>query len=499
MYWIACHFPRLPLETFLRGLPSSVSASRSLAIVDDGAVLMCNEHAQARGIRRGISLSTAHALVPQLETKRRDPALEAATLARLAAWCGQFTPNVAPDSAGFCLLDVGGSLRLFDGITSIISELRKGFSDLGFSAVVAAAPTARGAQLLARAGREIAIGTLQDLAVELGKLAVHTLDCTPATFATLRAVGVNTLADCLRLPRSGLARRCGQPLLDDLDRALGRLPDPRKFFVPPERFTAKLELPAEVEHAEALLFAVRRLLVELSGFLAARAGGVQRITLGLLHGDAPDTNIAIGLSAPGRDVTRLSLLAGERLTRVTLKQPVRAITLCANEIVPLPGRSLGLFRDGNETDDRARLIERLRARLGPDAVYGITVHPDHRPERAWHCCEPGATFTVHASALKLSRTAELRKKRPAPKTSSNAFRPVWLLRKPRLLSGNGGAPQFDGPLVLLSGPERLEAGWWDGADIARDYFIARTPGKSLLWVYRQRREPAGWYLHGIFG
>jgi protein ImuB len=53
--------------------------------------------------------------------------------------------------------------------------------------------------------------------------------------------------------------------------------------------------------------------------------------------------------------------------------------------------------------------------------------------------------------------------------------------------------------VLLSGPERLEAGWWDGADIARDYFIARTPGKSLLWVYRQRREPAGWYLHGIFG
>ncbi|HET7674818.1 MAG TPA: DNA polymerase Y family protein, partial [Gammaproteobacteria bacterium] len=104
-----------------------------MAIVDDGTVLMCNQHAQARGISRGISLSTAYALAPQLEAKRRDPALETATIARLAAWCGQFTPNVALDITGFCLLDVSGSLRLFGGITSIIGELRKGFSDLGFS------------------------------------------------------------------------------------------------------------------------------------------------------------------------------------------------------------------------------------------------------------------------------------------------------------------------------------------------------------------------------
>src|SRR5206468_3761692 len=83
----------------------------------------------------------------------------------------------------------------------------------------------------------------------------------------------------LEPPREGPARRCGQGLIDELDRALGKLPEPREFFAPPERFAARLELPAEVTHAEALLFAARRLLVPLAGLLAARHAGVRAFTL----------------------------------------------------------------------------------------------------------------------------------------------------------------------------------------------------------------------------
>jgi len=78
-----------------------------------------------------------------------------------------------------------------------------------------------------------------------------------------RSIGVATLGELRRLPREGLARRCGQALIDELDQALGRSPEPREFFRPPERFDAALELPAEVAHAEALLFAARRLLLQL--------------------------------------------------------------------------------------------------------------------------------------------------------------------------------------------------------------------------------------------
>ena len=58
-------------------------------------------------------------------------------------------------------------------------------------------------------------------------------------------------------------------------------------------------------------------------------------------------------------------------------------------------------------------------------------------------------------------------------------------------------PEFEEALErIVAGPERIESGWWDGADVKRDYFIARTPREALVWVYRERQ--AGWYLHGIF-
>ena len=78
-------------------------------------------------------------------------------------------------------------------------------------------------------------------------------------------------------------------------------------------------------------------------------------------------------------------------------------------------------------------------------------------------------------------------------------RPLWLLASPQPLKEVAAVPHYDGPLSLLTGPERIESGWWDDRDVTRDYFVARNPAHSLLWVYRERNAPAAWYLHGIFG
>ena len=88
--------------------------------------------------------------------------------------------------------------------------------------------------------------------------------------AFFAAIGVGSVGELAALPRESLAMRCGQRLLDELDQALGRAPEAREFFAPPERFSAGLELPAEVSEAPALVFAARRLLAELSGLLTAR-------------------------------------------------------------------------------------------------------------------------------------------------------------------------------------------------------------------------------------
>src|SRR5205807_7704760 len=43
---------------------------------------------------------------------------------------------------------------------------------------------------------------------------------------------------------------------------------------------------------------------------------------------------------------------------------------------------------GGSSAEASELIERLRARLGPEAVYGLRVLPAHRPENAWAGTEP---------------------------------------------------------------------------------------------------------------
>ena len=178
-----------------------------------------------------------------------------------------------PDSV---LLEVSGSLKLFGGLSPLIERLQKGLEAMGWSAALAVAPTPRAAYWLALAGKQKFIASSADLEPALAALPVGVLRRDDETLAALQAIGVRTLGELLALPRDGLARRFGQGLLDELDRGLGRIPDPRNFFVPPARFQAAIELPAEVTQAEALLFAARRLIVQLAGFLAARSRGVQR-------------------------------------------------------------------------------------------------------------------------------------------------------------------------------------------------------------------------------
>jgi protein ImuB len=471
--WIALRLPRLPLEIFLRGS----STPEPFAVEERHRVFACDRKALVRGVRAGMAVSAALALAPRLRIAPRDPAAETEALLGVAGWMAQFTPVVALEFPDGVLLDVAGSLKLFGGLEPLIERLREGLKEMGWSAAFAGAPTPRAAFWLVLAGREKLIGSLDGIEPALAVLPVEVLRCDDETRAAFETIGVRTLKELHALPRDGLARRFGQRLLDDLDRALGHLPDPRNLFVPPARFRAGIELPAEVAQAEALLFAARRLIVQLSGFLAARSGGVQRFVLKLKHRDRAPTEIAVGLVAPSRDAEHFTLLVRERLSGLALAEPVREIALQAADIVPLAGSNFGLLlEEGKPPGDWEHLVERLRARLGNEAVRGIASRAEHRPERA-------------------SMIADLGEKQLQLDFDE---RPFWLLESPRPLTEIGAVPHHEGPLELLVGPERIESGWWDGDDIARDYFVARTRNESLVWIYRERRGEGGWYLHGLF-
>jgi protein ImuB len=469
--WIAIRLPRLPLEIFLRGS----STPEPFALEERHRVFACDRKAGTRGVRPGMAVSAALAIAPGLRFAQRDPAAETEALLGLAGWAAQFTPGVALEFPDAVLLDAAGSLKLFGGLEPFLGRLRRELDGMGWSAQLAGAPTARAASWLALAGSGRFVDSAAELEPTLAPLPVAVLRCDAETLEALGAIGVRTIGELLALPRGGVARRFGQRLPDALDRALGKLPDPRNFFVPPARFRASIDLPAEVVHAEALLFAAKRLIVQLAGFLAARSGGAQHIVFRLKHREGA-TEIAIGLVAPSRDAEHFTLLARERFSGLALDQPVREIALAVDDVPPLAGRNLGLlFEQGKPAGDWERLLERLRARLGAEAVSGVAMRPEHRPEHASAAAEPGA------------------KQQPL----EFGERPLWLLEPPRLLEEIGARPHHEGPLELLAGPERIESGWWDGGDVARDYFIARMQSEALVWVYRERGG-GGWYLHGLF-
>ena len=481
MLWLALHFFRLPLDTFARG----ASGSGPLAVASSpgscATLVACNRAARARGVRSGLTVAAAWALASDLKIAVRDEIAERAALERVAAWSFQFTPTASISAPADVLLEVEGSLKLFGGLGPLRRSIEQGLAELGYGACVACAPTPLAAQLFARAGLATRIQHGDALHHELQKLPVEVLGHSSQVKTMLDNFGVRTLGECLKLPREGVARRLGQELLDDLDRALGKLPDPRLPFVPPAHFKASLALPAPVEQAEALLFGARRLLIELCGWLLATGKGAQSLHWVLAHEDCADTPVDMKLIAASRDPEHLLNVLRERLARVALPRPITAIALNTGPLQPLASHSLSFLPAVHQgAESSARLIERLRARLGEGAIFGLATRSDHRPERAWRTCQPGEGIAPKATPEFLTR-------------------PLWLLASPQPLKEVAAAPHYDGPLSLLSGPESIETGWWDRHDVARDYFVACNPPQSLLWVYRERNAPGRWYLHGLFG
>jgi protein ImuB len=130
-------------------------------------------------------------------------------------------------------------------------------------------------------------------------------------------------------------------------------------------------------------------------------------------------------------------------------------------------------------------LERLRARLGQEAVQVLTQRADYRPE----CATQALAIDEKLTAFSLS-TATIK-----------GARPLWLLPQPQALGEVAGRPCWHGSLSLLSGAERLESGWWDEGenqatgDVRRDYFVARNPLGQWVWIFR---DAQAWYLHGLF-
>ena len=415
-------------------------------------------------------------------------------LRALAIWALNFTPRVAIGD-GAVLMEVEASTRLFGGKRALRDRVFAESQELGASSI-AWAPNSLAALALARAGIEN--GFKKPLEAMLDGLPMLTLSAAVPHQLTLAHIGCRTLGDIRRLPRGGVSRRFDKALLRAMDQAYGLQPEAHAWVVVPDSFHARLELMFRVDLAPAMLFGARRLLLQLCGWLAARRAGVTAFTLKWCHdvlrsktaGDGGE--LTVRTAEATRNLEHLVRLLAEHLAKVQLLAPVGDLELIADEVHPLQEKSMALLPDPKASGESLALVlERIAARLGPECVLRPVLQEDHRLEWQTHW-QPAAAPQPRKMVL-----------------PHGMPQPSFVLPEPLRLAVKVNRPLYQGPLMLLSGPHRVEGGWWDRVTdasgtttriVIRDYWVALSGHAGVLWIFQTRLadDDTAWWLHGIF-
>lgn len=487
---VACvDVPALPLQLVARAHPEWADAP--LAVVEEdhpqARILMVDARAAEQRVRAGMRYATGLQVSRHL---RAAPVpretLEAAERALLVALQAR-TPRVEPDSAmpGVYWLDPSGLRGLFGPLHEWALHVHGALTTQGLVGAVvvgfarlpswAIARGTRGAHVLASPAEE---------AERAGRAPLSRLDVDPELRDALHALGVTRLGGFLRLPRGEVGLRFGPAA-----RALhARLADAMRDPMQPAPFEEPLAIEAQLEpptdDAHRLLFCVKGALHALMGELRGRALALSALTLRFdlePRGESPRAHEErVEPATATRDELAVLELVRLRVASVALPAPVEQVTLTA-EPAPLDGAQLTLFggrrRDPTEAQ---RGIARLRAAFGDEAVRRARLANGWLPENRFRW-EP---------------TREVDAPRPRGDAADDAGLVRRLLSPPRALdTGSDGRPRTRPPLTELTGPYRLQGGWW-AREAARDYFFGEREDGALLWLFRDRAARR-WFVHAI--
>ena len=476
--WLGLCFPGLPV----RAVSTDTNVDSLLAVYQphhqNSPIIAFSQFAAEHGIVTGMTLKEAWTICPQLTTIARDSEREQELLHDLANSLTAFSSAITLDGSNTIILEIAGSLNLFGGIRSISTRIQaviKPFADFDYGWAIT--PTPRAAALGAQAGINCPIKSNAALRSDLGSIGVDHLKLDKTTARTLSRMGVRTLKQLWRLPRSGLHKRFGSELVIQIEQLLGERPDPRIPYHSPRQFRYREDLEEESIQEEHIGQVMAELCRRLQADLVRHNSVTNRIewVLRLLDHPLHFTLRPGEATCNAEHLFQLSLL---RLQRIDLTSPVRSVSLRCHDILANPGGTRELFNAHGAllNEDYRTFMARMRSRLGREAVHGLDLADEYRPEKSWRLCLPG--------------TAE------NTETSFNS-RPAWILNTPMLLKQHNDAPCLNGPLTLDAEYERIVSGWWDQHPVTRDYHCALTTRGQRLWVFRDLKTRQ-WYLHGIY-
>jgi protein ImuB len=476
--------------------------------------------AELAGLRPGMALADAHALVSDLVARDADPAADRRCLEDLADWCGRYAPWTAAEPVitqgqGGIWMDVTGSTHLFGGPEAMLADLLMRLRKAGYCARAALGPTAGAAWALARYAREAAeqgVAFAEDgraLRDRLAQLPVSALRLDADVVRLLERFGLERIGALQGMARGPLVARFGRRLALRLDQMFGRVEEPISPRRPVAPHRAQLSFAEPLATTESLSAALERMIATLCGDMEQAGKGARRLEAALWRVDGAVRRIGVGAHRPLRDPTPLARLLLPHLDKLDVGFGIETIVLSAPIVEPLGARQQDAFAHGDESAVDS-LIDRLVDRLGPENVLRSMPNPSALPERAELQLAVGDAPTETPSLFG-DAPAPHRKRPIRLFTRPEPIEAVSLLpdQPPRQFSWRGGAHR----VRRAEGPERIAPEWWRAKPNAegrtRDYYRVEDDQGRRFWVFRAGLYEASagsatgetaprWYMHGLF-
>ncbi len=477
--------------------------------------------AMGAGIRIGMALTQARALVPELRIDAADPEGDRADLERLAhSLARRWSPSVTIAGEDLLFLDLTGVAHLHGGEARMLRRLHALLARLGFASKIAVADTPGAASAFARFRPETLLRCPPgEHAAWLAPLPVEALRLEGDAIDLLHRLGVDSIGQLAALPRAPLVRRFGTTIAARLDQALGRIPEPVTPVTPPEPIAVAQRFAEPIATPEAIAHWLGDLVQRLAEALAAAGQGARRIGLVADRVDGVPQRIGIGLARASRDPAHLLRLLARRIDSIEPGYGLDAMTLHLLRSEPLGALPVDERLDAETVPDLAPLIDTLATRIGMARLWRMRPVESDVPERSTAALPPLDPPEREAPPLKADDVRQLDRHAPLPPWHPDWPRPIRLLRRPERLDHVVAALPDQPPrrftwrgerheVVHADGPERIHGEWWKRAaetHATRDYFRVEDERGRRYWLFRQgdgERSVTGdlsWYLHGLFG
>jgi len=476
--WLCLRFNALPLEALLK--QPELNGNRATVVVAQRLVIACDDTARGAGVIPGQSASTAQALLTHYDAHivERTPEKEDALLQRLMTWGYGLSPHLQRWQGNALMIEVGSCLTLHHGLEALLQRIHNEMSLRSLTVKMGVAETRTAASLLSHCEAHFACQPEQPLTERLLPLPLSLLrDEFPTVVDRLEKAGIRQFAQLLDIPLADIGKRCGIKFVDWLNQLLGRRQETIIDYQPPTRFQDTLWFGFDIHNRQELHPAMKRLLTHFCHFLINT-----QLTSGVIewHCLRPKGNkesFKVFSETAHRQSDIWLALSCLQLDNWTLPEGIEGLSLLANQLQEDLPPPQDLFHTGTQQTSRHELADRLRSRLGLQAVGYLDFRREHLPED---------------TVIKTQSTHTMNR----PDTIALGQRPFWLLPEPHPVHQEGKKLYWNGILEIIHGPERIEDCWWSNPT-SRDYYIAQTPHKQPIWLYQDRHNRR-WYVHGLF-